>query len=177
LPDHTNAFYVAEQTSHHPPVSSFFFANPANHIYVEGEIRPKSKFLGNSAAVNLCGGSRLSFPVVWPGEQYHITMPSIYARGILFGSLYMEIGDVVTVRCPKNDLIAEIEFLVKGFFSGGYNHVKGKIKKESTGQTLYTISGKWSDVMFIQAGSVKVPVFVHETHFFRVEIGLVEVQL
>ncbi len=89
----------------------------------------------------------------------------------------MEIGDVVTVRCPKNDLIAEIEFLVKGFFSGGYNHVKGKIKKESTGQTLYTISGKWSDVMFIQAGSVKVPVFFHETHFFRVETGSVEVQL
>ena len=43
-------YYVAEQVSHHPPISSFFFANRKRNWLINVSLRPKSKFLGNSAA-------------------------------------------------------------------------------------------------------------------------------
>ena len=49
-PDNTKGYYIAEQTSHHPPKSSYFFMAPEHHIRIDGTLKPRSKFLGNSAA-------------------------------------------------------------------------------------------------------------------------------
>jgi hypothetical protein len=84
-----------------------------------------------------------------PDEEYIITMPNIYARGILFGKMYTEIGDHAKVSCSKSDLVCEVEFKVKGIFTGGYNIIQGKVKKDSSGEVLYSIHGKWSDAMTI----------------------------
>ena len=43
-------YYVAEQVSHHPPISSFYFVNRKRNWTMNVSLRPKSKFLGNSAA-------------------------------------------------------------------------------------------------------------------------------
>lgn len=48
-----------------------------------------------------------------PGEDYIITMPNVYARGILFGTMLMELGDVASVKCAKLDLVCSLEFKVK----------------------------------------------------------------
>ena len=48
--DGTRGYYIAEQTSHHPPKSSYFFMTPEHHIRIDGTLKPRSKFLGNSAA-------------------------------------------------------------------------------------------------------------------------------
>jgi hypothetical protein len=74
----------------------------------------------------------------------------MYARGILFGKMKYELGDHSFVRCPELDLIADIEFKVKGWVSGTYNAIGGVIKRESTGEVLYELSGLWSDEMFIK---------------------------
>ena len=50
LPDGTKAYYISEQTSHHPPKSSYFYMAPSHHIRIDGTLKPRSKFLGNSAA-------------------------------------------------------------------------------------------------------------------------------
>ncbi|KAF9150820.1 hypothetical protein BG015_007343 [Linnemannia schmuckeri] len=63
-------------------------------------------------------------------------MPNVYARGILFGTMLMELGDVAAVKCPKLDLVCSLDFKVK-------------IKRISTGEVLYEISGKWSDELYI----------------------------
>ncbi|KAF8920901.1 hypothetical protein BGZ52_011834, partial [Haplosporangium bisporale] len=110
--DGTEAFYVAEQVSHHPPISAYYYASPENNISVLGDLLPKSKFLGNSAATLMQGEIKLSF-TDRPGEDYIITMPNVYARGILFGTMLMELGDVASVKCEKLDLICSLEFKVK----------------------------------------------------------------
>jgi hypothetical protein len=61
----------------------------------------------------------------------------------------LELGDASTVRCVSSDLICEMDFQTKGFFSGQSNSVVGKIKKESTQEILYEISGQWSGELFI----------------------------
>jgi hypothetical protein len=49
-PDGTKGYYISEQTSHHPPKSSYFFMAPEHNIRIDGCLKPRSKFLGNSAA-------------------------------------------------------------------------------------------------------------------------------
>ncbi|KAK9762672.1 Oxysterol-binding protein OBPa [Basidiobolus ranarum] len=149
FPDGTEAFYLGEQVSHHPPISAYAFYCPENNFTLTGELSPKSKFLGNSAASMLQGSTNLRFLNI-PGEEYSITYPNIYARGILFGTMMMELGDSVTVRCPQNDFICDVEFKTKGFFTGTYNAIAGTIKKESTGEVLFEIGGNWSDKMEIR---------------------------
>lgn len=46
--DGTKGYYISEQTSHHPPKSSYFFMAPEHKIRVDGTLKPRSKFLGNS---------------------------------------------------------------------------------------------------------------------------------
>lgn len=60
-PDKTRAFYIAEQTSHHPPKSSYFFMAPEHHIRIDGTLKPRSKFLGNSVASFMEGIAVLRF--------------------------------------------------------------------------------------------------------------------
>lgn len=59
-PDGTHGYYISEQTSHHPPKSSYFFMAPEHHIRVDGTLKPHSKFLGNSAASMMEGVACLS---------------------------------------------------------------------------------------------------------------------
>ncbi|RUS26487.1 hypothetical protein BC938DRAFT_470704, partial [Jimgerdemannia flammicorona] len=147
--DGTQAFYVSEQVSHHPPISAYYFASPENQTIIAGDLRPKSRFLGNSAATLMQGASHIIF-TNRDNERYDIVMPNVYARGILFGTMTLELGDNSTVRCERSDLICELEFKTKGFFSGAYNSVFGKIKRESTGEVLYELSGRWTDVLYIK---------------------------
>ncbi|KAI9811130.1 MAG: Oxysterol-binding protein 7 [Thelocarpon impressellum] len=60
-PDHTRGFYISEQTSHHPPKSSYFYMAPEHHIRIDGTLKPRSRFLGNSAASLMEGIAILTF--------------------------------------------------------------------------------------------------------------------
>lgn len=74
----------------------------------------------------------------------------MYARGILFGKMKYELGDHSYVRCPENNLVADIEFKTKGYFSGTYNAIGGTIKNEKTGEVYYELSGLWNGEMHIK---------------------------
>ncbi|MCJ1317998.1 hypothetical protein MMC15_003325 [Xylographa vitiligo] len=74
----------------------------------------------------------------------------MYARGILFGKMKYELGDHSFVRCPENNLSADMEFKTKGYFGGTYNAIGGTIKNEKTGEVLFELSGMWSGEMSIK---------------------------
>ncbi|MCJ1442928.1 MAG: hypothetical protein MMC23_003425 [Stictis urceolatum] len=139
-PDKTRGYYISEQTSHHPPKSSYFFMIPEHNIRIDGTLKPRSKFLGNSAASLMEGIAVLSF----------VTQPNMYARGILFGKMKYELGDHSFVKCPEQYLAADIEFKTKGYFGGTYNAIGGTIKNEKTGETLYELHGTWNGEMTIK---------------------------
>ncbi|KAG0167529.1 hypothetical protein DFQ29_000368 [Apophysomyces sp. BC1021] len=147
--DGTSAFYIAEQVSHHPPISTYFYGSPENGIFIQGNIRPKSRFLGNSVASLMEGDSYITFTELH-NERYDFTMPNMYARGILFGKMVLELGDSCFVRCRTSDLVCELDFKTKGIFSGQYNSLAGKVKKESTGEVLFEISGQWSGEIYLK---------------------------
>jgi hypothetical protein len=45
--------------------------------------------------------------------EYVITMPNMYARGILFGKMVQELGDTCTAKNEKNGMYADLEFKTK----------------------------------------------------------------
>ncbi|KAM0173942.1 hypothetical protein ACHAPF_006435 [Botrytis cinerea] len=153
FPDDTKGYYISEQTSHHPPKSSYFYMAPEHNIRIDGCLKPRSKFLGNSAASMMEGIAILRFlnrGTGPKGERYILTQPNMYARGILFGKMKYELGDHSFVRCPELGLSADIEFKTKGYFGGTYNAIGGSIKNDKTGEVLYELSGMWNGEMFIK---------------------------
>lgn len=149
LPEHSTAYYLSEQTSHHPPESSYFYLVPEKRIRADGVVIPRSKFLGNSSAAMMEGSARVTLGE-HDNEIYTLTQPNVYCRGILFGKLKYELGDHMHIRCPKTGLEADIEFKTKGFISGSYDVIEGVVRDTKTSNVIYTIAGKWNGVMEIQ---------------------------
>ncbi|KAI8328241.1 hypothetical protein BC941DRAFT_445352 [Chlamydoabsidia padenii] len=147
--DASEGYYIAEQVSHHPPMSAYCYSCPAHHVLISGDIRPKSRFYGNSVGTIMEGSSHVIL-VDRYNERYDIEMPNMYARGVLFGTMTLELGDKSKISCKSSDLSCELEFKTKGFFSGQWNSVVGKIKKETTQEVLYEISGQWSNELYIK---------------------------
>nr|XP_020826447.1 oxysterol-binding protein-related protein 5 isoform X8 [Phascolarctos cinereus] len=146
---HTNShtFYIAEQVSHHPPVSAFHVSNRKDGFCITGSVRAKSKFYGNSLSALLDGKATLTF--LSRGEDYIITMPYAHCKGILYGTMTMELGGKVTIECEKNNYQAELEFKLKPFFGGssGLNQISGKIK--SGEDVLASLEGHWDREVYI----------------------------
>jgi hypothetical protein len=144
-PNGTQGWYIAEQVSHHPPISAYFYFSPANKVQISGELKPKSKFLGNSVSTVMEGENRVFLMGKPEDGEYRISMPNMYARGILFGRMILELGDTSTARNEKTGLVCDVEFKTKGYFSGTYNTLSGRVRKGA--QEVGEISGRWSHAM------------------------------
>lgn len=149
LPGGNTSYYLSEQTSHHPPESSYCYVIPERKIKVDGVIIPRSKFLGNSSAAMMEGIALLTLGER-DNEQYTMTQPNMYCRGILFGKLKYELGDHMLIKCEKTGIEADIEFKTKGYIGGKYDAIEGVVRRTKTSEALYTISGKWNDVMELE---------------------------
>lgn len=153
LPNGQQAYYISEQTSHHPPKSSYFYMIPDSHIRIDGSVLPRSRFLGNSTAAMMDGLTVIQFLDIKDSngkpEKYTLTQPNMYARGILFGKMRIEMGDHMVIKCPSTGYSIDIEFKTKGFISGTYDAIEGTLK-DAKNKSLYEITGKWNDVMNIK---------------------------
>jgi len=137
----SKSFFVAEQVSHHPPVSAFYASNRKEGLVANGSILFRSKFYGTSVGSILEGST-----TIWHikfGEEYEVTFPSAYGKGFLFGTLVMELAGLVTITCKQSGLRAEIDFRQKPSFYGEYNTLQGKIFRIANNQALYNLQGRW----------------------------------
>lgn len=137
----SRTYYIAEQVSHHPPVSAFYISNRKEGFIIEGSLLAKSKFHGNATSAILEGYGRVHLPT--RGEIYCTTAPYAYCRGLVLGTLSMELGGKVTVACAQTGIRADVEFKLKGFLGGAEqtNAVSGRIRKGK--ETLAHIDGYW----------------------------------
>ncbi|KAL2102834.1 hypothetical protein ACEWY4_002002 [Coilia grayii] len=143
----SKTFYIAEQVSHHPPVSAFYVSNRKDGFCLSGSILAKSKFYGNSLSAILDGEARLTF--LNRGEDYVMNMPYAHCKGILYGTMTLELGGQITVTCEKTGYSAQLEFKLKPFLgsSDSVNQISGKIKLGK--EVLATLEGHWDSEIFI----------------------------
>lgn len=52
-------------------------------------------------------------PVLTISTEYVVTMPNMYARGILFGKMVLELGDTCLAKNEKNKMFCDLEFKTK----------------------------------------------------------------
>ncbi|XP_042528510.1 oxysterol-binding protein-related protein 5 [Dipodomys spectabilis] len=144
----SHTFYIAEQVSHHPPVSAFHVSNRKDGFCISGSITAKSRFYGNSLSALLDGKATLT--LLQRGEEYTLTMPYAHCRGILYGTMSLELGGKVSITCEKNSLQAELEFKLKPFFGGSasINQVSGTVTLGE--EVLARLTGHWDGDVFIK---------------------------
>ncbi|XP_067090633.1 oxysterol-binding protein-related protein 5 isoform X2 [Osmerus mordax] len=141
-------FYIAEQVSHHPPISAFYICNKKDGFSISGSILAKSKFYGNSLSAILDGKARLL--LLGREEEYVITMPYAHCKGILYGTMTLELGGKITIECEQTRYAAELEFKLKPFLGGASstNQISGKIHMGE--ELLATVDGHWDGEVFLQ---------------------------
>ncbi|XP_037639488.1 oxysterol-binding protein-related protein 10-like [Sebastes umbrosus] len=136
--------FVAEQVSHHPPVSSFYCECKEKRMCVNTHVWTKSKFMGMSVGVSMVGEGVLY--LLEHDEEYVFTLPCAYARSILTVP-WVELGGKVTINCAKSGYSATVTFHTKPFYGGKVHRVTAEVKNNQTGNVVCKAQGEWNGML------------------------------
>ncbi|KAM0737317.1 Oxysterol-binding protein-related protein 9 [Formica fusca] len=136
--------FIAEQVSHHPPVSAFYAEHIGKKISFGAHVWTKSKFLGLSIGVHNVGKGWVN--VLEHGEEYVLTFPNGYGRSILTIP-WIELGGTVTINCVQTGYHATVEFLTKPFYGGKRNRITCQAFQAGDKKPFIIINGEWSGAM------------------------------
>ncbi|XP_010118798.1 PREDICTED: oxysterol-binding protein-related protein 11, partial [Chlamydotis macqueenii] len=142
--DYYTVKFVAEQVSHHPPVSGFYAECVERKMCVNAHVWTKSKFLGMSIGVTMVGEGLLS--LLEHGEEYTFSLPCAYARSILTVP-WVELGGKVNINCVKTGYSASINFHTKPFYGGKLHRVTGEVKQNTMNTVVCRVQGEWNSVL------------------------------
>ncbi|XP_063159994.1 oxysterol-binding protein-related protein 10 isoform X1 [Candoia aspera] len=136
--------FVAEQVSHHPPVSSFYCECKEKKVCVNVHVWTKSKFMGMSVGVSMVGEGILY--LVEHDEEYIFTLPCAYARSILTVP-WVELGGKVNIQCAKSGYSATVTFHTKPFYGGKVHRVTAEVKHNPTNTIVCKAQGEWNGIL------------------------------
>ncbi|CDQ68976.1 unnamed protein product [Oncorhynchus mykiss] len=133
--------FVAEQVSHHPPVSGFYCECPERSMCVNTHVWTRSKFMGMSIGVSMIGEGTLC--LLEHDEEYVFTLPCAYARSILTVP-WVELGGKVTINCAKSGYSATVTFHTKPSME---ERVTAEIKHNPTNTIVCKAQGEWNGTL------------------------------
>lgn len=136
--------FIAEQVSHHPPISAFYAEHYNKKISFAAHVWTKSKFLGLSIGVHNIGQGTVTLCDL--NEEYIVTFPNGYGRSILTIP-WIELGGTITITCPQTGYRADIDFITKPFYGGKKNRIQGEIYGPNDKKSFVSIAGEWSGLM------------------------------
>ena len=85
--------YVAEQVSHHPPVSAAYCVSPKYELW--SSVHAESKFTGKSMVFT--SGGLLHMKLKRTGEHFTADRPKTLINNIIIGSLYVDLEGDTTI--------------------------------------------------------------------------------
>ncbi|KFW67206.1 Oxysterol-binding protein-related protein 10, partial [Pygoscelis adeliae] len=136
--------FVAEQVSHHPPVSCFYCECKEKKMCVNAHVWTKSKFMGMSIGVSMVGEGVLY--LMEQEEEYVFTLPSAYARSILTIP-WVELGGKVNINCARTGYSATVTFHTKPFYGGKVHRVTAEVKHNPTNTIVCKAQGEWNGTL------------------------------
>ncbi|XP_045573733.1 oxysterol-binding protein-related protein 10 [Salmo salar] len=136
--------FVAEQVSHHPPVTGFYCECKERNMCVNTHVWTRSKFMGMSIGVSMVGEGVLR--LLEHDEEYVFTLPCAYARSILTVP-WVELGGKVTISCAKSGYSATVTFHTKPFYGGKIHRVTAEVKHNPTGTIVCKAQGEWNGTL------------------------------
>uniref|UniRef100_A0A8C4S6Y1 Oxysterol-binding protein n=1 Tax=Erpetoichthys calabaricus TaxID=27687 RepID=A0A8C4S6Y1_ERPCA len=153
----SNVSFVAEQVSHHPPISAFYAECYSKRIQFNAHIWTKSKFLGMSIGVHNIGQGCVS--CLDYDEHYILTFPNGYGRSILTVP-WVELGGECTISCSKTGYSANVTFHTKPFYGGKKHRITAEIIAPSDKKAFCCIEGEWNGVMYAKWASGENNLFI-----------------
>ncbi|GAB6026568.1 hypothetical protein CHUAL_012984 [Chamberlinius hualienensis] len=152
--------FVAEQVSHHPPISAFYAEHYDKRISLDAHIWTKSKFFGLSIGVMMLGQGCVS--LVDHDEEYIVTFPNGYGRSILTIP-WIELGGTTSITCAKTGYNANIEFITKPFYGGKKHRLSADVFGPNEKKPFLNVTGEWNGVMTGKWTDGRSEVFVDTT--------------
>jgi len=130
--------FIAEQVSHHPPVSAFFVRNKTENITIQGATCFGVKLSMNSATVTTCGPVTITTET----ETYNISkcVPDLsICNTVMPGKKYIIWNGEVKISCPESGYEASI---ITEERYGRVNGIKGTIyHQDEPNKHIYRFEG------------------------------------
>ena len=138
--------YIAEQVSHHPPVSCAQ-ATGADWCWSQA-LRIRSKFWGKSMEFQPEG--KISLALRGHGEEYTWNKVTSCIHNILGQERWVDLYGECVITCPQSGLTARIQFVKASYWSNKRHEMFGTITDAGAGGAVVTnMFGKWSEALYI----------------------------
>ena len=132
--------YIAEQVSHHPPISACH-AETAEWTYY-GNANVKNKFSGQSLELIPEGYTHVIFKRT--GEHYYWKRVRTIIHNLIVGKLWIDHCGVMSIEKAGGDVLkCQVEFEKAGWTTSKNVHIK--VLDTATNQEAASISGKWNE--------------------------------
>eukprot|EP00658_Telonema_sp_P-2_P027615 TRINITY_DN2129_c0_g1_i7.p1 TRINITY_DN2129_c0_g1~~TRINITY_DN2129_c0_g1_i7.p1 ORF type:complete len:453 (+),score=106.60 TRINITY_DN2129_c0_g1_i7:132-1490(+) len=142
LHEGTDLHYIAEQVSHHPPITASYAECREAHIVLEGSVHTKCTYWVTGTVGSIMnGGFRLTFTD--RQETYELTMPNVLCKGLLIGKLRTELSGETYIRCSQTGLQLKFKYKEKPFMGGKMNGIEGRLLRRGCKEPLYSLKGRW----------------------------------
>lgn len=134
---------VAEQVSHHPPITAMAIVDDEHGIRADGYARVEMTF-SSSVDIRQVGHAIVSIDRY--GEQHLIPLPDVKVRGFLSGRLYPEVLGTYTI-VSSSGFACDMTFSGAGVFRGRRNTFEARLYRRDDARRapLYEASGVWSE--------------------------------
>lgn len=145
LTNHGGVSFIAEQVSHHPPMSVGHAEN--HHFIYDITSKVKTKFLGNSLDIYPLGRTRVVLKR--EGVVLDLVPPPTKVNNLIFGRTWVDsAGEMILTNMTTGDKVL-LYFQPCGWFGAGRFEVDGYVYNEAEEPKLL-MTGKWNEFMSYQ---------------------------
>lgn len=156
-----DAYVVAEQVSHHPPVTAYYAEDEHGRVRYNGQFEPRATFTGVGVMVRMVGRNCIH---LMEEEMYELPLLNLHFR--LLPPIGAEWVGKTRILCRDTKLCTQLEFKPRTMNpTGSWNVVKGTIFKYSkdpssptaVGNTvLMSFKGSWKGKILVTYSNCEV---------------------
>ncbi|KAJ0171292.1 hypothetical protein K1T71_012842 [Dendrolimus kikuchii] len=135
--------FVAEQVSHHPPISACHAESPRWIFWQEARI--KTKFWGKSMEFQPTG--RVHVRLLATGDHYSWNKVTTCVHNLFGGQRWVDQYGDMHIMCHGTDINCKLNFIKASSWSSSRHEVRGAVTCGSTGARL-RLAGRWSEALY-----------------------------
>uniref|UniRef100_A0A8C6L1V9 Oxysterol-binding protein n=1 Tax=Nothobranchius furzeri TaxID=105023 RepID=A0A8C6L1V9_NOTFU len=136
--------FIAEQVSHHPPVSACH--SDSKNFNFWQDMRWKNKFWGKSMEIVPMGTTHVTLPAF--GDHYEWNKVTSCIHNILSGQRWIEHYGEISIKNINSDVCqCKVTFVKAKSWSSAVNEIEGVIT-DSNGKVIHSLFGKWHESVF-----------------------------
>ncbi|XP_037296470.1 oxysterol-binding protein-related protein 3 isoform X3 [Manduca sexta] len=141
--DDRNFRFLAEQVSHHPPISACHAESSRWCFWQEARI--KTKFWGKSMEFQPTG--RVHVRLTTTGDHYSWNKVTTCVHNLFGGQRWVDQYGDMHIVCHGTDITCKLNFIKASSWSSSRHEVRGFVTEGSTGNRL-RITGRWSEALY-----------------------------